>query len=291
MGRSRITTSLVDSVGRSPSGRSWMLTTAGDTVWLSPAQRTALDSAMSGLPRDSAAGSALHKTALVQVRTRVETTAVAMPRLAMAGYTLGRGRVVAVADADLLRNDVLRVCRWNAGPNAARALDWLAVTAGKRLVFDEFHQSPTAEADPVGAIGRALVHQPWGRMVFVGALSGLILLAAAGMRPMSPEPLTTVQRRSPLEHVRALARAYQSAGSTRLVARRLVRGLRRRHALTSLAGGDDEAFLTALAERHPSLASDAELLRKAMAEPVTTAQLPTLGDAVARIDSRLRPNI
>ncbi len=249
------------------------------------------DSTIVRTRRDSPGASPVRGTGGVQVRTRVESSTVALPRLAMAGYTLGRGRVVAVADADLLRNDVLRVCRWNAGPSVARALDWLAVTAGERLVFDEFHQDPAGGAHPVRAVRRALVWQPWGRMVLAATLGGLVLLAAAGMRPMSPEPLTTVQRRSPLEHVRALARAYESAGSTRLVARRLVRGLRRRHALTSLAGGEDNAFLTALVERHPTLAADVDLLRRAMAEPVTAEQLPSLGDAVARIDSRLRPNI
>jgi len=39
---------------------------------------------------------------------------------AAVGYHFGRGRIVALSDADLLRNDVLRICRWDLGVAAVR---------------------------------------------------------------------------------------------------------------------------------------------------------------------------
>ncbi|MHB1224375.1 MAG: DUF4350 domain-containing protein [Gemmatimonadaceae bacterium] len=224
------------------------------------------------------------------VRAPREARTTGATRAAMAGYALGRGRVVAVADPDLLRNDVLRVCRWDAGPTAALALHWLAGAGGRRLVFDEFHQNPDVDAAPMRAVGRALVGEPWGRMILVGVLGAVLLLAAGAARPIAPAAAVTVERRSPLEHVQALARAYAQAGSTRLVARRLARGLRRRNALAAPGGGDDASFLRAVADRHPPLAPDLNLIERAMAEAVPADQLPELGDAVARVDSRLRPD-
>lgn len=258
--------------------------------------RVATDSAVA-VPARRSGGAAptdtvhvAHADTIYRVGRVADDRPLAMMRPAMAGYPLGRGRVVAVADPDLLRNDVLRVCRWNAGPAAARALHWLAGAGGRRLVFDEFHQNPDVEAAPMRAVRRALVGEPWGRMILVGALGALALLAAAGTRPIAPAATPTVERRSPLEHVQALARAYAQAGSTRLVARRLARGLRRRNALAAAGGGDDAAFIQAVADRHPSLAPDLHFIARAMAEAVPADQLPALGDAVARVDSTLRPD-
>jgi hypothetical protein len=220
-------------------------------------------------------------------------------RPAVIGLPLGRGRVVAVADPDLLRNDVLRVCRWNAGVLAVRGLDWLGAAGGRRLVFDEYHHGYGAHADPLRATGRALVRTPAGRLALQVAAAGLVLLAAAGIRPVAPRTHRTVERRSPLEHVGALARAYEQVGATRLAARRLVRGLRRRHAVGSRravgghgsAGADaDIDFLHRTAARRPALAEDARRLERAVADGVPRDQLTALGEAAARIDQHLRPD-
>jgi hypothetical protein len=278
-----------------PGGRvqSWWLQTRRTPAIVFTGVR--MDSAAAIRARPDTTSAADSATVVPADSLRVAPVALdsrpARTRPAMAGYTLGRGRVVAVADPDLLRNDVLRVCRWNAGPTAARALHWLAAAAdGQRLVFDEFHQNPDVDAAPLRAVGGAVAGVAWGRLSVVGALGGLIPQAAAGARPIAPASTLTVERRSPLEHVQALARAYAQAGSTRLVARRLARGLRRRNALAAPGGGDDVAFLRAVADRHPPLAPDLHFIERAMAEAVPADQLPALGDAVARVDSRLRPD-
>lgn len=204
------------------------------------------------------------------------------------GMRLGRGRVVVVADADWLRNDVVRVCRWHAGVTAVRMLEWLSDGgAGRTIVFDEWHQGrgihPSAGAAFVAFIGR----DPRGRALLQGVVAALVLLAALGARPLVPALRTRIERRSPFEHVGALARAYEEIGATRLVTRRLVRGLRRRVG-ASPALRDEESFLAALEVRHPPLAADIALVRAALADPVAPAQLLEVGRAVSRIERSLR---
>ncbi|HEX5579936.1 MAG TPA: DUF4350 domain-containing protein, partial [Gemmatimonadaceae bacterium] len=115
-------------------------------------------------------------------------------RPAVLGFTLGRGRVVAVADPDLLRNDVLRVCTWDAGFTAVRAMEWLAAAGGRRVVFDEFHHGYGTHANPTGAVRRALTNTAPGRAVLLLAAASLVLLVAAGVRPIAPRALPVVER-------------------------------------------------------------------------------------------------
>lgn len=207
---------------------------------------------------------------------------------AMAGFPLGRGRVVAVADPDLLRNDVLRVCRWNAGLTAVRAVEWLAAGGSRPVIFDEYRHGYGVHADPGAAIRDALLTTGPGRAVVQVAIAALILLAALGIRALPPRPQPVVERRSPLEHVGALARAYEQVGATRLATRRLVRGLRRRHGAGTRAGVTDEEFLHTLAARRRGVAGDATLLAQALSERRPTRDLGAVGDAAARIDEALR---
>ena len=218
-------------------------------------------------------------------------------RPAIVGVPLGRGRVVAVADPDVLRNDVLRVCRWNAGQLALQALEWLGEGPGRRLVFDEYHHGYGTHADPLGASARALVVTPLGRLALQVAAAGLVLLAALGIRPVAPAARRPIERRSPLEHVGALARAYEQVGASRLAARRLVRGLRRRHGggwrgVGAPSGGDADAeFLHQVAARRPAAADDVRRLARALDTATPRDELSELGAAAARIERLLRPEL
>ncbi|HET7456802.1 MAG TPA: hypothetical protein VFJ74_04040 [Gemmatimonadaceae bacterium] len=213
------------------------------------------------------------------------------------GFPLGRGRVVVVADPDWLRNDVLRVCRWNAGVTAVRMLEYLRAgrpAAGARLVFDEFHQGYGRHPSTLGAIGRALTSNGPGRALLQALAAALLLLATAGARALPPRSRARLERRSPLEHVGALSRAYAQVGATRLATRRLVRGVRRRHGATGAVAarlvragqtseGDDE-FLAAVADRYPAVAADVQLVREALRAPRAAAQFLDVGRALERIE-------
>ena len=102
-----------------------------------------------------------------------------------------------------------------------------------------------------------------GRVVLTLVAAGLILLAARGRRTLAPVYRVREERRSPLEHVDALATAWRAVRGTRTVARMLARGIRRRHAAGRWRTLDDTTFLAALAERHPTIADDAALLTRA----------------------------
>lgn len=207
------------------------------------------------------------------------------------GFTLGRGRVVAVADPDFLRNDVIRVCKWSAGIRALRALDWLAAPLpARRLTALEYHQGFGRHPSLMRAMRRAMFQTREGRAATQALAALVVVLAAAAPRALPPHARERYERRSPLEHAGALARAYEQVGATRLATRRLVRGLRRRydHAPAGRAI-EDEAWLRAVAGRYPSIADDVALLIDRMTRDGEAASLREAGHAVSRIDAALRP--
>jgi len=79
----------------------------------------------------------------------------------------------------------------------------------------------------------------------------------------------------------------RAVGATRSVVRRLVRGLRRRHAPSVGIGGSatsDEMYLRWVAARHTEVARDAEMVIGAEGRRITPAELLAVGQAVDHID-------
>ena len=210
---------------------------------------------------------------------------------AVVGFALGRGRVLAISDPDFLRNDVVRVCRWNMGVVAVSALDWAAArapgTSLRRAVFAEYHQGYGRHASVVRTAREFLVRAPLGRVLLVLAIASLLLLLAAAARPLVPLARARFERRSPLEHVGALSRAYEQAGATRTAARQLARGVRRRHAHGGWRRANDEEFLRSVAARHPRLAPDVERVIRATNTAITPAELVHVGRAIESIERTL----
>jgi hypothetical protein len=233
-------------------------------------------------------------TTLAEVRP---VTAIASTDLPAAiGFPLGRGRVVVAADPDLLRNDVLRVCRWGAAVAAVRILEYVSADAPgggrrERLVFDEYHQGYGEHPGTIRGIVRYLGRTGSGHLVLQLAAAGLVLLFAVGPRLLPPREVEVVERRSPLEHVDALARAYRAVGATRTATARLVHGVRRRvdHSLggQSRAAATDEAFLAWATARVPARAADVELVRHALDRSVSRRELEAVGQALRRLETSL----
>lgn len=211
-------------------------------------------------------------------------------KAAALGFPYGRGRVVAVADPDWLRNDVIRVCKWRAGESVVRMLEYLSPDQRLRLVFDEFHQGFGESQGMIGAVAGALGNTAPGRALLMALVAALVLLAAIAPRPIAPVERERIERRSPLEHVEALARAYQQAGASRVVTRRLVRGIRRRHAPGVAQRGSDDEFLRALAERHPGIRGEVALVQRAAVKPLPPGQLPDLARALDLIERTTSPS-
>lgn len=214
------------------------------------------------------------------------------PGAAAAGFGLGRGRVVVVADPDLLRNDVLRHCAWGADTIAVHMLEWLRAGGDvprTTIVFDEYHQGFGPRPGVSGVTLEFLVTHPVGRTILAAMLAALVLLLAAAPRALVPVDAVRVERRDPLEQVDALAHAYEQVHGTRTITARLLRGVRRRIERSGPAAralADDE-FLNRAAERIPALSADTAVVRRALHETIPDRDLPSVGAALGRIEHTL----
>ena len=205
-------------------------------------------------------------------------------RPAVLGVPLGEGRIAVLADPGMVRNSLLSEEKLVVLPQ--RLLEWAAPSASAPVIFDEYHHGLGNHGSAMRAIRNALTRTPVGRAGLQILVAGLVLLIALGARPIGARARMRLERRSPLEHVGALSRAYMQKGATRLAARRLVRGIRRRHGAAS-RGGDDDAFLLRLADRHPSLTPGVRRLIAATKDPVTPRELTELADDIDTIERTL----
>ncbi len=214
-------------------------------------------------------------------------------RPAVVGFPLGRGRVVVASDPDILRNDALRVCEYGLSVIAVQTLEYLRAGGSvprTRILFDEYHQGNGAQPGTVSAIVAFFGRTAAGHLLLQLLGAGLVVLLAAAPRVLPPRGVTRVQRRSPIEHVDALARAYAQVGATRTAVSRLVRGVRRRIGLAAsraTAGRSDDEFLDWASRTAPHVAPDAERVRHALGAAVSRRELAAVGDALAHIESSL----
>lgn len=223
----------------------------------------------------------------------VRTGAPAAQRPLAVGFPLGRGRVVAVADGTALRNDILRYCTTGFSVPYVRWLEYLrdssAVVPRDLLVFDEYHQGHGVQPGTIRAVVTFFAETATGHAVAQLAFAALLLLAAKGGRLVPPPPDVTDERRSPLEHVDALARAYAQVGATRTATQRLVRGVRRRTAPATARAGSlaDDEWLASVAARAPARTGDVARVRTALGAGVPPGQFPAVADALAAIEASL----
>ena len=219
-------------------------------------------------------------------------TTVARSAPAAAGFPLGRGRVVVLSDPDLLRNDVLRVCRWGLDVVAARMLEYVAAGTPRRdrVIFDEYHQGFGTHPGTLRAIVVYLSRAASGHVLLQGLLAGLVLLLALGPRALPVHDEERVERRSPLEHVGALAQAYARVGATRIATAQLLRGLRRRVERGSgveRARAESDARFLEHAAASPSRAGDVAAVRRALETPVSRREFEAVGGAIRRLEDSL----
>jgi hypothetical protein len=174
-------------------------------------------------------------------------------------YPLGRGRVIAVSDTRPLTN--LRLRESGAAAVVARAVADAA--AGDTLFFDEYHQGFSGEGNLVDGTMRMVRRFVSGPVAAQLLMAVALALWAYGRRfgaPLQPPP---ARRRSPLEHVEALAGAYRQAGARRTVRRLLLAGMARR--LGRRAPPDERAareMLDRMARQSPVGREAAEALER-----------------------------
>jgi hypothetical protein len=211
---------------------------------------------------------------------RVEDDDEELP--AMMSLQVGSGQVVVLADPTYLRN--LNARGGASTLFAIRTFEWLDPDRDRPLVFDEYHQGFGERESMPGAIRDALLHTAPGRAFVQLAIAGLLLLLVYGVRPIAPVKRRSIERRSPLEHVGALARAYQQTEATRTSTQRLLRGLRRRRPLGATGTLDDESYLSLLSSRKPELAADVDRVRTALATKLPAEEWVAVGAAIDHIE-------
>ncbi len=213
----------------------------------------------------------------------------------MMGFAYGRGRIVAAGDADLLRNDELRQCDPGLSVVYINALRYLRdSTSGPPrtwLLFDEYHHGFGPQPGTVRAVVTFFSETAPGHVLAQLAVAGLMLLLMRAPRLVPPPPDVTDERRSPIEHVDALARAYVQVGASKTATQRLVRGLRRRLDRGTVRGVmslSDSEYLDRVASRTPALTGPVGVLRQALTRPTPARSFHEVGEALATIEQTLR---
>lgn len=194
----------------------------------------------------------------------------------------GRGRLIALADPNFLRN---RYVNDTAGAILGVRVIERAQRDEKRIVvFDEYHQGYGEDGGPGSVLRDAFVGTAAGRVALMLFAALAVWYLATGIRPIAPVAMRPIERRSPLEHVGALSRAYEQVRATRTVAARLVRGLRRRHPVGATGASSDDAYLDLLAARTPAVQPDVRTLRHALQSQLSAAELVAVGGAIDHIE-------
>jgi hypothetical protein len=160
----------------------------------------------------------------VPVPTRVDTLLQTVTgRLVVVRLTYPDDRAVTlVADDRLFRNRTLR------NTSAGELVLGLVAPRYRRVVVDEFHHGYQTAGSLTGAALGWSTRSPWGWIVWQLAAVGVVALIASGIRFGPVRSAIERRRRSPMEHVRALATALAAARGHDVAVRLMIQGLRRR---------------------------------------------------------------
>lgn len=162
--------------------------------------------------------------------------------LSSAGETLalrtgfGRGQIIAFSDVRPFLNGAVE--QTGGAPIFVQVL----ASTGDQVVFDEYHHGFREGGNVVAATIRFLTGTPAGRTSLQIGVAALGLVLLAGARFGSPIPAPPALRRNPLEHVEALAHAYQRANARRSARQLMLAGLTRRLGRTVSEPDEEQLF-------------------------------------------------
>ena len=156
----------------------------------------------------------------------------------------GGGTITLASDAGWFRNQA-----WRDTDVPYVVLPLLVPAARGRVVWDEYHQGFGRQSPSMAALTwEWTLHSPAGWAILQLVAVGLVWLAVTAVRFGPARSVIERRRRSPLEHLEALAAGLESAGDSDTAVRRIVAGLRRRLSRTGhVGGGDLEAWLGTVA--------------------------------------------
>lgn len=198
------------------------------------------------------------------------------------------GRVTLLADARFVSNRVLR--ETGAGPVV---IPWFLDDRPSTVVFDEFHQGFEIHGSLVAAAARWTFSSPSGWAALQLAAAGAVLLFLAAVRFGPTTAGVERRRRSPTEHLVALATGLERARASEPAVALVVAGLRRRLGRVSTAAPPPDAarrWLDTLARtaRSPRAKEAADRLAAIADAPDYPDRIVDAGNGVEDVWTALR---
>lgn len=146
----------------------------------------------------------------------------------------GSSTILLLSDMALLNNRGLREAE------IPEILLGGMLSRSRTVVFDEYHQGFAQQGSVASAAIAWTRSSPWGWLFWQLAIVGLLAFVAGAVRFGPVRVGVPRQRRSPLEHVKALATALAAAKGHDVAITSLVQGLRRR--LQARSGAERNAL-------------------------------------------------
>jgi len=163
--------------------------------------------------------------------------------IALRLHYAGGGTITLAADVGWFRNRV-----WRDSDVPYVILPILTPARRGRVVWDEYHQGFGRESRGTAALTLDwMLHSPAGWAILQLVAVGLVWLGVTSVRFGPPRSAIERRRRSPLEHLEALAAGLESASDSDTAVQRIVAGLRRRLSRAGRVGSTDlKAWLETL---------------------------------------------
>src|SRR5882672_3944145 len=174
------------------------------------------------------------ETLLAKARDTVVAALNGRPVVLRLHYA-GGGTITLASDVGWFRNQV-----WRDTDVPYVVLPLLIPTRRGRVVWDEYHQGFGRESPSMAALTwEWMVRSPAGWAILQLVAVGLVWLAVTAVRFGPARSVIERRRRSPLEHLEALAAGLESAADSAPAVQRIVAGLRRRLSRAGQVGGTD----------------------------------------------------
>ena len=189
---------------------------------------------LEGLVKRSVAAPDACEALVAGARDTLVAAADGRPIVLRLRYTNG-GTITLAADAGWFRNRV-----WRDSDVPYVVLPLLIPVRRGRVVWDEYHQGFGQESRSMAALTWDwMLHSPAGWAILQLVAVGLVWLAMTAVRFGPPRSVIERRRRSPLEHLEALAAGLESAADSDTAVQRIVGGLRRRLSRAGHVGSAD----------------------------------------------------
>ena len=252
------------------------------TNYLRPPRREELDTGNRSRGGDADACDALGPVAVDTVLHLVGGDPVVLRLRYAAG-----GSVTLVGDVGYVRN-----AAWRDTRVPEFVVPLIAPPRGGRLAWDEYHQGFGKGHSPTSVLASWLVDSPAGWAILQIVAVGLVGIAVAAVRFGPARSVIERRRRSPLEHLEALAAGLEGAAGVDTSVALVVAGLRRRLGRASVLRTDEQsAWLAALELALPTAAgrNAARRLQQIVTQPGGPERALAAARAVEDVWEELRP--